>query len=203
MSNLVFTKMVYGNTIKSPSGSFEKLEVEAMVTGNPDHAFIEMRNFVQEKLDYPASTPADEVKDVIGGGKVLRKDGKIVTAIDNKEVADEQESKEEAPKGNKGTKKAKAKAEEPKEEEKEEPKEEVKKPKKGKAISYDRDDESLKGRFSNLLHEKYPGWNKDDAMKKAAKDASVAMAGKDFLDADGEVLESFIEELGTLMESDL
>lgn len=204
MSNVVFTKFLYGNTVKKPSGSFEKLEVEAMVIGNPDHAFIEMKNFVHEKLEYPDSTPADEVKEVIGGGKVLRTDGKMVTAIDNKEVADEQKPEEKAPKGNKGAKKAKAEVkEEVQEETQEEEVKETKKSKKTKAVPYSRNDESLKARFSTTLHEKYPGWNKDDAMKKAAKDASVALEGKDFLDAEGEVLESFLEELATLMESDL
>ena len=45
-----------------------------------------------------------------------------------------------------------------------------------------------------------PDWKKTDASKKLGKDASVKMAGKDFLDETGEVLEAFKVEVKKLMK---
>jgi len=70
---------------------------------------------------------------------------------------------------------------------------------KAKPQAYDREVEQHKRIFSSVLRSVAPEWNKTEGSKVLAKKASVAMGGKPFLDADGEVLESFVSEVKKLM----
>ena len=60
---------------------------------------------------------------------------------------------------------------------------------KSRATSYSRVDDLHKKIVGDFLNEEVPGWNKK--YKENALLASKKMNGKDFLDADGEVIESF------------
>ena len=70
---------------------------------------------------------------------------------------------------------------------------------KAKPQGYDREAESHKALFSSLLGSVAPDWRKSEESKARAKKTSVTMAGKEFLDADGEILESFTAEVKKLM----
>jgi hypothetical protein len=66
-----------------------------------------------------------------------------------------------------------------------------------KATTYDRENDLHKKLIGEILDSTAPGWR----IKKggAAKAASLAMVGKDFMDNSGTILPSFIEEFGELM----
>lgn len=70
---------------------------------------------------------------------------------------------------------------------------------KPKAQNYNREVEEHKSLFSSILRSVAPQWNKSDESKAKAKKVSAAMNGKPFLDADGEVLDSFTSEVKKLM----
>lgn len=70
---------------------------------------------------------------------------------------------------------------------------------KKKPQSYNRTIEQHKEIFSGILKSINPKWNKSDVTKTKGKNASVKMDGKEFLDEDGEVLESFTAEVKKLM----
>lgn len=66
-----------------------------------------------------------------------------------------------------------------------------------KPTPYNRDNDTLKQMFTKWLGENHPTWK--TAKPDKAKKASVAMNGKDFLDADGKILPSFIAEVNQIM----
>ncbi len=70
---------------------------------------------------------------------------------------------------------------------------------KAKPQNYNREVEQHKSLFSGVLRSVAPEWNKSDDSKARAKKTSVQLAGKPFLDADGEVLDSFKAEVKKLM----
>ncbi len=59
-----------------------------------------------------------------------------------------------------------------------------------KATVYDRALDTHKNLLGSFLDKKYPKWRTSDSLKKAAE-ASKALNGTDFLDENGEILESF------------
>lgn len=63
--------------------------------------------------------------------------------------------------------------------------------KKSKSETYDRENESHKEIFSKLLRSVSPDWKKTDKGMARGKKASIEMEGHDFLDKEGNVLESF------------
>lgn len=102
--------------------------------------------------------------------------------------------------------------EEIKEEVKEEVKEETQKKRaKGKAetklvkpnnknTKYDRELKTHKVLIGQFLDKKYPKWRSSDIINKASQ-ASKALIGFDFLDENGDILDSFIEEFCKLMDA--
>lgn len=68
-----------------------------------------------------------------------------------------------------------------------------------KPQSYNRSLEQHKEIFSGVLKSVAPDWKKTDASKAKAKDVSQKMEGKEFLDDNGEVLDSFKAEVKKLM----
>lgn len=60
---------------------------------------------------------------------------------------------------------------------------------------YSRSSEIHKKIFAEILGDVYPMWKSTDAGKSKAKNASMKMEGVEFLDSEGEVLESFLAEL--------
>jgi hypothetical protein len=109
------------------------------------------------------------------------------------------------PKAKPVKKAAKAKVEEPMEEEKEE---EVATPKaakagkkfKAKTSTYSRANETHKSMMADALNEHFPDWKKTAEGKAKAKKLSQTLDGAEFLDGDGEILESFIEAMTEGME---
>jgi len=178
--NILITKLVYSSTIKHNSGAYEKLEAEGLVHGEAQLAFNDLKGFVVGNLTEAQSEPTPKEADT---SKVLTTKGKLVEKEVEEEVVEEVVEEKPKKKGKaKGTKELT--------------------PKKGKNIPYDREDDNLKNRLTQILNTWYPDWKKDEATKAAAKKASVSLVGIDFLDSEGEVLESFMEEFQTIMESD-
>lgn len=81
--------------------------------------------------------------------------------------------------------------------------EKKKAPKKAKAVAYDREVKAHKKEFGGLLHEHFEGWKEDDDLKAKAKEVSATLTGKDFMDAKGNVLDSFVEALKEEMDDGL
>lgn len=72
------------------------------------------------------------------------------------------------------------------------PKKEEKAPASGrklKAVTYDRDNAIHKKLFVGLLDDNFPNWKRE--MPGRGKDVSIDMVGLEFLDSEGEILESF------------
>jgi hypothetical protein len=84
------------------------------------------------------------------------------------------------------------------EEVKEEAAPKAKKEKKFKAVAtpYNRENDLHKKLLGELLDKSYPTWKKDPSKAKAA---SQLLAGKDFLDTEGKVIESFKSALAEAM----
>lgn len=72
---------------------------------------------------------------------------------------------------------------------------------KSKAQVYDRENETHKELFTQVLKEVAPDWKKTPESKVKAKDASQKLVGKEFLDSDGEVLETFKADVKKLMKA--
>lgn len=131
----------------------------------------------------------------------------------------EEEVLEEAPKKTRKPKAAKPAPEpEPEEEEEEDenefgddeeeeeeipepPKKAAAKKPKSKATVYERGNELHKKLVGELLNEQFPGFRKDKVLAETAVAASKKMAGQDFLDSDGEVLESFSAQFAKWMKA--
>lgn len=130
----------------------------------------------------PAAAPEElPEKSPKGKGKKAKKEEEVVP-----EVAEEEEQA----------------TEETEEEVVEEEEEEKPAPKKGKkkGSPYSRANETHKVLFTETLKEINPKWNKSDAGKAKAKKASMEMDGEDFLDAEGEILPSFVKNLKAKMK---
>lgn len=65
---------------------------------------------------------------------------------------------------------------------------------------YQRTNETHKEIFSNVLKAVAPDWKKSDKTKAKAKDVSLKMEGKDFLDETGEVIPAFRAAVKKLMD---
>lgn len=70
-----------------------------------------------------------------------------------------------------------------------------------KPQGYNRAIDQHKEIFSGVLRYVAPDYKKSEASKLKAKETSIKMSGKEFLDEDGEVLESFKAEVKKLMSS--
>lgn len=68
-----------------------------------------------------------------------------------------------------------------------------------KDTNYDRTLDTHKNLLGKFLDEKYPGWRKSDVIEKATK-ASKELVGTAFLDADGNVLDSFKESFSKYID---
>lgn len=145
------------------------------------------------------------VGEEVAKAKVSRSNKAKEVAPEPEEEETEEAEEEEKPKATKGkASKAKAKkVEEPEEseeeeaEEAEEEEEEEEKPKakalKKKGSTYSRNSDLHKKLFVEMLNEELgEGWVKKNAGR--AKTASIKMEGKNFLDADGEILPEFTKE---------
>ncbi len=180
----------YGRKFNTGSYESENLEICAAVSEkeDPSEVLKEMMEFVIQRgnVKIEMSSPKEPTP-----APVVEKAKKTKT---NSEATRLEALEKEAPAP---VAKAEPAAEAPKaaapEAEKEKPKVKVKQ----KASPYDRNLELHKKLFSEMLDVRHPGWKKDSA--KAAT-ISRAMVGKDFLDAEGMKVKSFIEEVDTLMK---
>lgn len=68
-----------------------------------------------------------------------------------------------------------------------------------KETNYDRTLDTHKNLLGQFLDKSYPKWRVAENLKKAGE-ASKALSGKPFLDADGEILDSFKAEFAKMME---
>jgi len=137
------------------------------------------------------------------GEDVMSALDKLKGALDekgsNKESSKESSEKSSSKKSSKSTKKEVVSSEDSKVTPEASPEPEVK-PKKEKVSyeKYNRANEIHKKLFSAILDEKYPGWDKDTS--KAAS-ASRMLVDENFLDKEGEVIESFKVRMFTLMDA--
>jgi type IV secretory pathway VirB10-like protein len=123
------------------------------------------------------------------------------------ETSDEEDEEVESPKGSKNSKKAPAKSASKKvsseedEEDAEADEEEAPKKKsfKKKGSSYSRNSDLHKKLFVEAMNETLPGFLKKNAGR--AKTVSIKMEGKDFLDAEGQILPTFKKEMVKLAKS--
>lgn len=76
-----------------------------------------------------------------------------------------------------------------------------KKKRKGKVTPYDREKDLHKDMVSILLDGAFPKWEKKEKLVKKAKNASKKMDGADFLDSEGNILDSFREEFLEFMDN--
>lgn len=126
-----------------------------------------------ENLEEAAASLRERVSAVLGRG--------------TRKVAKKEAVREEAP--------AKEEEEEAKVEEKKTAKKDAKKTstRKKKAVAYDREVKAHSAELAKILHANFKGWNKDDDMKALAKAASEDLVGADFMDSEGNVLDSFVD----------
>lgn len=66
---------------------------------------------------------------------------------------------------------------------------------KAKTSNYSRSNETHKAMFADALNNSFPSWKKTDAGKSKAKKLSQDLDGTEFLDASGEILESFLDAM--------
>lgn len=71
-----------------------------------------------------------------------------------------------------------------------------------KSVAYNREIKAHQTELGKLLHEVSPEWKQDDALKKAAKQASIDLTGEDFMDGEGVILDSFREAVSNAMGSE-
>lgn len=67
--------------------------------------------------------------------------------------------------------------------------------------TYDREDAVHKTLIGEMLNANFPNWTKKGDLKAKAKSISVKMDGKEFQDAEGDILESFSKEFIRQMKS--
>jgi len=177
--------------------------------GNYEHEEIAMTTVVEEGEDHMA-VMAILKKDVLAGfgdlpsapvkeekpAKAAKNAKKEAPVKEEEEVAAEEEEAEEVAAEEEEEEVA---AEEEEAEEEKPVKTGKKKNFKKKPQSYSRSSEQHKEILSTLLKSVAPDWKKTDDGKARAKDASQKMEGKDFLDEEGEVLQSFKDEVQKLM----
>lgn len=72
--------------------------------------------------------------------------------------------------------------------------------KKSKASPFDRDNDLHKDILGAFLDEEIPKWRKKEKLVKRSRSASKEMEGEDFLDKEGNILESFKEKFLEIME---
>jgi hypothetical protein len=73
---------------------------------------------------------------------------------------------------------------------------------KPKTQAYDRENETHKKIFTEILKEVAPDWKKTAESKAQAKRVSIVMVGEEFLDDIGEVISSFKKQVKELMSSE-
>lgn len=200
----------------------EKIKVQVLVEEgeNPSDILADTINFV-------TSRGANQIKSkitngvAVGSGQQMVASSSTVTHVSTGAATTkdaEPKVKEKAAKEPKAKVEAKVveenkeepKVEDKKEEAKVEPKVEEKKEevkadtapaaKKSRLNSaYNRTNELHKKVVGEILTKNFPGWDKPDRISKA-KVASETLNGKDFLDGEGLVLQSFTDELKELMK---
>jgi len=154
-------------------GNYEHEEITATVVldegDDAEQSLVDLKAFVAgEKKETPAPKTVAPKK-----SKAIEKEEEIEEI---EEVVEEDEEEEVKPKAKAKTTPAPKK-------------------KKSKATPYDREEELHKTIFGDCLTEINKKWRTDKKLKLKAQAASRVLNGADFLDADGEVLESFKESL--------
>lgn len=173
-------------------GEFAKTATTASVKG-PETAATKVEKPKAEpakKVEGPKKETPKQQELPISEEKPLAADGATTPAGTTTEAkAPVEEAKAEAP------------AEEPKKEETKEKKtrkETTVKTKATKATVYDRNLDAHKNNLGAYLDKQFPGWRKPENLKKAGT-ASRELQGTDFLDGEGNILQSFKDAFGKHM----
>ena len=157
----------------------------------------ELFNFAQDLLDGRFKTvqtgTTTEGKATIKHLEPLKevKDGKGGT-VDKEDIKDVKAPKEEKAAPAKDKKETKPKAETTVVKNNNKPS--------GKVVPYDRRNDDHKNLFSSWLDEEHAGWDDEDTVK-AYSEASIKSVGESFLDADGEILQSFKDSFMAIVKA--
>ena len=169
------------------SPSYAKAELEVSVY--PGESYEDAKKEALTELKNIQS----ELQSQVGGGA---KPEKKVAPKKKEETKTAGKSEAKAEKGEKEASKEEA----PQPEKKKAPK---KKPAtKKKATPYNRENKEHKKIVRGILNEHFEGWKADQDMAAMAKLSSVELDGSDLLDADGNILDTFVEALKEKMTED-
>lgn len=186
----------------------EELEVTTAVQENENGQSVmnELKEFVlvnlglaspkaqtaeDKKVEAPKNKTETKGEPSSPDKKPLVADGTTTPKEGEKTPAPKEEKKEE--------KKEEPKKEEPK---KEEPKKETKaRIKKATSSVYNREDETHKALIGQFLDGEFKTWRTKNELPKASA-ASKALNGKEFLDAEGKILEAFKVEFRSFMKGE-
>ncbi len=204
------TEIKFNKRVKT--GEYEHEDFTATATMDPGEDLFTQMNLLRTDVlaviagekAAPVATltvPAKEGKTGKGKGAKGKDTPPPAEEKEEEEEQEEEENEDEDP----VDPEEEEEEEEQEEEEETPPPAEEKPAKTGKTFKkkpqvYDRDKEQHKEIFSKMLAALAPNWKKSDDTKKLGKDASVKMAGKEFLDEKGEVLDSFKKDVKKLMK---
>lgn len=190
--------MEYMRRVNLGSYEHEELKVSASINEKEtfESAFIALKELVENALNIVKEDKNQLVLPVIAKEpKNVAVEKAVETVESPKEdkpvddkLEDKVEKKEEKKKGR------------PKSEVTKAPAVETRPAKKAvKETNYDRTLDTHKNLLGQFLDKSYPKWRVSENLKKASE-ASKALSGTPFLDADGEILESFKAEFSKMME---
>lgn len=184
---------------------------------NPVSVVKELTRFVKDALYETGEFASDLVtgkasvaapKTEVAGTKVEKPKTETKTEVKTEAKVEEskkvEEAKKETAKQDEGTTSEAKPQDEKKEEKKADEKktttrkETTTKIKSTKATAYDRNLDVHKNLLGQYLDKQFPNWRKPDELKKAGT-ASRELQGSDFLDNDGQILESFKEAFSKYM----
>jgi hypothetical protein len=190
--------MEYMRRVNLGSYEHEELKVSAAINEKEtfETAFKSLKQLVEAALNISQEDKNQLVLPVTSETAKKETVEKAVEAVESpkeeKPVEDKLEDKVE--------KKEEKKKGRPKSEVTKAPAAETKPAKKAvKETNYDRTLDTHKNLLGQFLDKSYPKWRVAENLKKAGE-ASKALSGKPFLDADGEILDSFKAEFAKMME---
>jgi len=195
------TSLRYGRKFNLGNYESEEIAFEGVLEDgeSPLECLQEMKSAVMEAYKGVSAEPVTQKEPTKkkAAKKVVEEEPEDTDLEDEDEFVDDETEEEEPKKAakKKVTKKATAKKATKKKATK-------KKATRKKNTPYDRSLELHKKLIGEMLTEELPNWKKDADIKTACKNASVEMEGEDFLDSEGNILESFSGEFLSLVTED-
>jgi len=178
----------FKKVVQDGNGDYREVSISGAIEGETTEEILAQYKVVEEQMlegKMPeTSAPKKDITLKDGKGKEVKAEN--VKPL--KENPKEEDKKVEAPKEEE--KKVEAPKEEKKKETKSETQVKTNSGKTGKVVNYDRKNDDHKNQFANWLDEEHAGWDEEDKIQSFSN-ASIKCAGIPFLDAEGEILQSF------------